>query len=307
MWFGILAFVFCFSYFAEGADWFSGKNMTLEEKIKLTERIRIQTVKQKNSSAQKHKYMRSNNKKSSVHSPSRLYVSKKDRHNVRMILALPLENRKQALWNYGARGFLALKYLVFSKKEQMSVRWKALTSLARLYPEEALPISRKALRSSVWFLRNAGLIAIEIIDVKESIQRAGDLLNDPSLIVRTAAVDVLKRNKASQYKIQLMEKLNAPDSFYKNKSLWIRHHIVSALASFCEPGEERMFIAFLKDPDERLHAYAISALETLTGKTFRTTGDKRKVAEKTQKNKWISWWTEGRYNSKTHSEISIKL
>ncbi|MYE07839.1 MAG: HEAT repeat domain-containing protein [Oligoflexia bacterium] len=217
-------------------------------------------------------------------------LSVKDYRNIRMILGLPLENRKEALSHYGPTGFIILKQLIFSNKETMPIRWKALTSLSRLYPEKSRSIVLRALRDSTWFLRNAGLISMEIIDLKEGIRWAGHLLNDSSLIVRTAAVSMIKKHKASQYKIQLLEKLHAPDSFYKNKSLWIRYHIVSALADFCEPGEEKMFISFLQDVDEKLHPPAISALEKLTGKKFPTSNsDSKTIASETKM--WIQWWT----------------
>ena len=284
---GILIF-FGFSYWS-GAEWFS-KEMSLRDKIELTRQIKEQFMRNPAPNQRKKQYKRN----VAGRSPSK--ILKKDHHNIKMILDLPLKNRIQALSNYGLRGFVILERLVFSSAEKMPVRWKALISLARLYPEKSLPLVQKALRSSVWFLRNAGLIAMEIINPKESVRWAGYFLSDPSLVVRTAAVNMIKKHKASQYKIQLIGKLNAPDSFYKNKSLWIRYHIASALVEFCEPGEEKMFISFLKDPDERLHSSAIVALEKLTGKTFRASGKEREIAKekvvKTQKQMWISWWSE---------------
>lgn len=287
----LVAVIVFFISFSAGAQWFS-KEMTLEEKIQFTRQLREQFM--QNPAPNQRQQERK------ATSPSSTVVQKTDYQNIKMILDLPLKNRIQALSDYGSRGFVILSRFVFSDKEKMPIRWKALISLARLYPEKSLPMVKKALHSSVWFLRNAGLIAMEIINPKESVRWAGQFLNDPSLVVRTAAVTMIKKHKASQYKMQLIGKLNAPDSFYKNKSLWIRHHIASALADFCEPGEEKMFISFLQDPDERLHSPAIGALEKLTGKTFRA-ADKEKtrdIAEekgvKTQKQMWISWWSESR-------------
>ena len=315
---GIFIFLFCFPFYTNGTNWFSSKmeNRALKEKIQIHRQIRKQiqneklsstqkkssSAQKKSSSTQKQQYssIRNRSKKNKKQNHRSLsYFKEKDLRNIKMILDLPLKNRKQALINYGSISFSILKYFVFSKKEQMPIRWKALTSLARVYPENSLLVVQKALQSSVWFLRNAGLIALEIINPKESVRQAGEFLNDPSLVVRTAAVGILKKHKASQYKIHLLEKLNAPDSFHKLRSLWIRHHIVSALAEFAEPGEERMFINFLQDPDERLHQHAISALEKLTGKTFRFAKNRQETSEKQQKQKWISWWAEDRYDSAT--------
>lgn len=281
-------FILFFSYWGKGESF--SQDLSLKEKIKLVRQIRKQVMKNPfvDTSPQGNRY------KKNVAIPS--LIPKKDHHNIRMMLGLPLKNREQALSNYRLDSFLVLKHFVFSDKEAMPIRWKALISVARLYPKKSFPLVQRALRSSVWFLRNAGLIAMEIIDHRAGLRWAGDFLNDPSLVVRTAAVSMIKKHKASQYKIRLLGKLNAPDSFYKNKSLWIRHHIVSALAVFCEPGEEKMFISFLRDPDERLYPSAIAALEKLTGKTFRPFDTERKEVAKTQKQMWIGWWSETHYD-----------
>ncbi len=217
--------------------------------------------------------------------------------HVRMILSLPLENRKQALARrYGDRTFVLLKTLLVSPKESMPVRWKALTSLARLYPQKSLSLVQRALRSSPWFLKNAGLIAMEIIDPEQALTWAEHFLNARSLVVRTAAVDMIKRHGAKRYKARLLAKLNAPDSFYRGKSLWIRSHIVSALSVLSEPGEEKLFISFLDDPDERLHIQAILALEKLTGRSFRSSSQGPELVASAQKNKWMDWWAKSGYN-----------
>ena len=234
----------------------------------------------------------------SHHTPA--VPKKANRHgveNIRQILSLPLENRKQALSQYGDQTFGILKSLLVSQKESVPVRWKALTSLARLYPHKSLPLVQRALRSRTWFGQNAGLIAMEIIDPKQALNWAGYFLNAPALVVRTAAVDMIKRHRGWRYKTHLLEKLNAPDSFYKKKSLWIRSHIVSALAVLSEKGEEPLFISFLKDPDERLHIHAILALEKLTGQTFRPSGEGRALLAQAQKHKWIDWWAKTSYSS----------
>ena len=183
---------------------------------------------------------------------------------MRVILKLPLENRNQVLSQLGDDVFWLLKSMVFSSKESMYTRWSALISLAHTQPAAlAKPVILKALKHSEWFLRNAGLLALEHVDADLSLQQADDLLDDPALVVRTAAVDLIQRQKADNYKFRLLEKLNAPDSFHKHSSLWIRAHIVSALAGFAEPGEEPFFTSLLKDPDTRIHPFASKALKKL--------------------------------------------
>ncbi len=186
--------------------------------------------------------------------------------NIKMILSLPLENRRQVLLEDRAKASVILKDLVFSSKEGMQIRWAALITLARVSSVNvSRPVIVSALRHPQWFLRNAGLLAMEMVDPAMSLWWADHLLDDPSLLVRTASVDLIRRQKAQSYKWRLLEKLNASDSFYKDSSLWIRHHIIQALADFAEPGEERFFISILQDSDTRLHPFALSALEKITG------------------------------------------
>ena len=186
-----------------------------------------------------------------------------DRHNIRVILALPLENRLQALSLYGSSSYGVLESLVFSEKPSLSVRWRALTSLARLYPQRSRPVLEQALRSRVWFLRNAALVALERADPEESVRWAGRLMEDPALVVRTAAVQLITRHRASQYRKKLKKMLNAPGSYHHRQSLWIRYHIVLALASFALRGEEAFFTALLGDRDRRVQAAASLALRKL--------------------------------------------
>ncbi len=266
-------------------------NMSIEDKIKLTRQIREQMVALPSSSL-------SDKQQNIVKGPKSAPPSTADNRNIKMILNLPLENRKEALSRYPADVFVVLQRLVFSNKEKMPIRWKALTSLARLYPERSRRTVLKALNHPLWFLRNAGLIAMESIHTKESLRWAGRFLNDPSLIVRTAAVKLIQKHKARQYKFQLLEKLNAPDSFYKNQSLWIRRHIVSALSDFCDPGEEQLFISLLKDPDKTLHPFAVSALEKL--KALPPSYDVKRNPS-AQKSKWISRRSEEEGGNKLRS------
>lgn len=219
-------------------------------------------------------------------------ISERDKEYIKTVLTLPPRNRVSILRNHGSVSFVVLRSFVFSNNLPMQLRWHALISLAYAYPNAATAVVESALQSSTWFLRNAGLIAMESINLKRALYWAGELLNDPALVVRTAAVKMIREQKASQYKYLLVHKLNAEDSFYKNKSLWIRHHIVYALADFSESGEEQFFISLLDDEDERLYPPAIIALEKLTNESFKFTKVGKKRSSDRQKRRWLSWWSE---------------
>ena len=229
-------------------------------------------------------------------------ISEKDKEHVKMILQLPPKNRVTVLRNYGSVSFVVLRSFIFSNNLSMQLRWHALISLAHAYPDAATAVVESALQSSTWFLRNAGLIAMEFINSERALYWAGELLNDPALVVRTAAVKMIRERKASQYKYLLVHKLNSEDSFYKNRSLWIRHHIVYALADFSESGEEQFFISLLDDEDERLYPPAIIALEKLTDKSFRSTRIGEQRSSDRQKHQWLSWWSQRQKNLSVNSK-----
>ena len=212
--------------------------------------------------------------------------------NIRRVLDLPLENRRQVLsGGHKPQIFRILKFMAFSDQELLPTRWAALITLAYIAGEDARPVVLSALQHPRWFLRNAGLLAMEKIDPATSLWWGDKLLDDPALLVRTASVDLIGRQKADTYKWRLLKKLNAPDSFYKNQSLWIRHHIMRALADFATPGEEKFFLSVLHDPDTRLYPPALSALKKLTGYSVLHTEEMDRAV---WRDKWLYGWLQFR-------------
>ncbi len=193
--------------------------------------------------------------------------SVRDIKNIRMILSLPLPNRLQTLSTYHSspqKVFLSLKFLLSSQKESITTRWACLTAMARLYPEKSKKITLRALKSSSWFLRNAGLLALEITHPQKSVKWALHLLKtDPSLVVRTAAVRLIARQGKGEHNQLLKQKLNASDSFYQGQSLWIRHHIVWTLSLYAKEEDKEFFTSLLKDPDQRVIDAATFALKKI--------------------------------------------
>ena len=193
-------------------------------------------------------------------SSSKTKCSKKQQRRVQKILiSLKLDSLKKN----PKLAISCLKNMAFSKQKSMRLRWKALTSMVKLSPKLAYPHLRRALLSPVWFMRNAGLISLEQYKPKEALSWANRFLYDPSLVVRTVAVNIIKKHGNRAFKERLKHALNAPQNFYKGKSLWIRHHIVSTLAQFATPDEIHFFSQLLNDQDQRLHTPAILALKSI--------------------------------------------
>lgn len=181
------------------------------------------------------------------------------------ILQLPLPNRLQVFQQKPEQYFTHLKNIFYSKKIDESVKWKALMSMARLYPKKSRYVIRRALKSKGWFMKNAGLIALEITDSKKSLLYARQFLEHPSLVLRTAAVDLIRRQKATQYIPVLWKKLYAKESFRKGKGLWIRRNIVMALSELTDAKDKERFIALLSDSDSKVYNLALMTLNQWGG------------------------------------------
>lgn len=212
-----------------------------------------------------------------------------------MALRLPLQNRLQALKSRGEVARQSLERLAMDQKQDLQTRWRSITALGRLYPIESKSTLEEAVRSDHWYLRNAGILALSHGPRDMAIQWAKKLLDDPALVVRTAAVQTLEAVRGVEAENLLWQKLNANENFHNGKSLWVRKHIARLLSHFAKPGQEGKFIAILKDQDERLHPYAVQALKKMTGQ--KLTDNAKSFQE--QRQAWLNWW-QGRASSVTN-------
>ena len=200
---------------------------------------------------------------------------------VRMALQFPSEKRIQSLKKMPWAEKLVTQ-LAFEQKLSLTERWKALTALGRLQPQsKAL---EKAVQHKEWFMRNAGILAMSHGSRKRTLKWSRQLLDDPALVVRTAAVKIIHSLNAKELEPILWEKLKSKENFKSGEGLWIRKHIVEALGDLSKPGHEARFVNLLNDRDPRVHQPAIIALEKMTNSRFEgKTIFKRRQA-------WLSWW-----------------
>lgn len=205
---------------------------------------------------------------------------------LREALRLPLENRIQALKAQGPQVYDQLSGLAFSRHQALEIRWRSLTALPYLDAHRGQTDIERALKSDEWYLRNAATLALPALARPLAIELSTQLLSDPALVVRTAAAQNLLKLNARDKELVLWEKLNSPENFHRGQSLWVRRHIARALAEFARPGKENKLIAMLKDPDERLHPYAIRGLERLTGQRQ----PKRPLSLAENRGRWLAWW-----------------
>ena len=183
---------------------------------------------------------------------------------VKMALQLPLENRIRALKLQGPQYFQRLKEIASSDSETMEVRWRAITAMGRMQPTASRPILDEFLQSDKWFLRNAAAVVLHYGERKWAVDWAKKLLNDKALVVRTGAVEALKKMNAIEAEQNLWSALYAEENFKGGKSLWIRKHIAETLSGFAHSGQQRAFVKILQDRDKRLHPFALKALTKIS-------------------------------------------
>lgn len=194
-----------------------------------------------------------------------------------------IKSSTEALKSEGRAGLKKLRSTAFNKNEPLKTRWVALMTLAKVGGPEAMPELEAAIKSSDWFMRDAGLQAMAKVNPKEAVRWARHLVSDPALVVRTSAIKTLKTLNDKESMPLLWEKLYSQQNYRGQQSLWVRHHIVSALGDFAEKGQEEKFVKILEDKDSRLHIPAKKALRKLTGVT--------PVAGKKEAHFWQEWWS----------------
>ena len=182
------------------------------------------------------------------------------------LLQLPPENRRMLLKQPGGEEiFKKLSEVAFAEDQSMAVRWKALVSLADMTSDRVLPLLKKAGESSKWFMRNAALVAMEETHPLQAEILARKLLKDKALVVRSAAVQTLKKFSSAENRDLLWAEMDEKYNFRKDSSLWIRGEILEALGQKPENRELKIFARMLKDKDIRVGVAAVHGLENITG------------------------------------------
>ncbi len=159
-----------------------------------------------------------------------------------------------------------LKNKAFSDSKTMPERWKAFMELVKIKNKESLPDIQRALNSDDWFMRDAAIKALLYVDSKKAVAEAKKILKeDPALVVRTSAVEILRFTKDKSSASALWKAFEDKKNFRKNQSLWIRPRILSALIEM-EDKNFPKYKAALKDNDKRIQKMAKYAIDKFTRK-----------------------------------------
>ena len=161
-----------------------------------------------------------------------------------------------------------LRAKAFAENQEMSVRWKALMDMTRMKKNESIVDLKKALGSNTWFMRNAALVAIQSFNPDMAYEIAKKQLNDPALVVRSAAVDILTKNKKNVAEVRelLWKEMNSAKNRVKAKSLWIRPQIGQFLATDPQNSEREKFLSLADEKDDEIRTIASLALLKLQAK-----------------------------------------
>jgi HEAT repeat protein len=199
-------------------------------------------------------------------------------------LAQPIDARIKMFRTAAVEGAEFLRTLAFDAKAPLQSRWRAVTTLGRWDSVHFRPELERALTSKDWFMRNAGLIALQSAPREMSVPWSMRLVVDPALVVRTQAVRNLIQLQARESEDLLWREIFSKRNFRGHESLWVRAHMAEALARFSSPGKAKAFKRLLLEPDARLHKWALLGLENTTG--FKMTDPHEPVELRRQK--WLA-------------------
>ena len=176
-----------------------------------------------------------------------------------------------------------LPKIIQDEKLSESSRWSAIVSAAKKDGELAVPILENMLKQKKysWYIRTAiaqGLVSIGNANATRVLQ---GMLNDRSLVVRTVVVDALGDIKDPSSLTPLTEEMKNKRNFIGEQSLWIRKHLVDAIAKTGQKKSIPTLITYLDDPDTEVAARAKKNLAYYVKMDGKNDWSKRN---------WIDWW-----------------
>ena len=199
-------------------------------------------------------------------------------HSLRLPHTLAIENLSQ----WGVKTYGPLKTLAFNEKIPMRTRWKSFMVYTQLAGSNSFQVINQALGHKDWFMRSAALTALESID--ESLARQWALKklnNDPALMVRTKALEILQKRSSGESVELFWKKLYSADSFYNNRSLWIRKSLAINLMEKPRKKDIHRWIRLLHGSDDDLQQVAAMALSRINTRVNK---------DSSPDNKDVSFW-----------------
>lgn len=183
----------------------------------------------------------------------------------------------------GPSGYRGLRALMFSNNESMKSRWQATMAAAKIAGKESFPELRRALSNANWYMRSAGLVAMQSVDSDAAAVEAKKIMrNDKAMMVRAAALKILQQSRQVDRPF-LWGELKNRVNYRNGTSLSIRTTMIEALNRRPLFKEAPRFIAFLSDQDPNVRGAAQEGLEVIA----RESGSPDIYSSQSQ---WKSWW-----------------
>jgi hypothetical protein len=196
---------------------------------------------------------------------------------------------KAALPEAERNNFAAQYRLANNKALPMSSRWKALLLAAEAANGSQIQKIISFSKDKDWFMRNATLVALDKMGTDIVYDKATELISDKSLVVRSAAADILIRLNSTSVRKIFSEELTKKYNFNGKSSLWIRPQMLRHLAEKPLIQEKSFFTQLLHDKDPQMALISIEALQKLTDVRFSGKNEKEIISQwksYAQQNKW---------------------
>lgn len=167
------------------------------------------------------------------------------------ILSLPYQNQLSTFKN-DQQTYNNLFSIAKDSHISFSKRWKAVVAMSELRKDQSLEDLKVLSLSKEWFIKNAVLVSLQNIRTGQKMDIIKRLLKDPSLVVRSAAVDQIIYEGVDAHRDLLWEELFHERNKKKNQSLWIRNQIIKALAQNPKPLERSLFLKLLNEKESEI-------------------------------------------------------
>lgn len=167
------------------------------------------------------------------------------------ILSLPYKNQIETFRN-DQKTYDNLITIAKDNKIGFSKRWKSIIAAAELRREKAIDDLFILSLSKEWYIKNAVLVSLKNINHPKKIDIIKRLIKDPSLVVRSAAVDQIIYEGVDTHRDLLWEELFHSRNKKKTQSLWIRNQIIKVLATNPKPAEKSLFLKLLNEKEHEI-------------------------------------------------------
>lgn len=173
---------------------------------------------------------------------------------------IQFEGREEVLKKMGPEAYKHLRDLMMASNEEVEDRWRATMALAKIGGEDSIPDLQSALVHNDWFMRSAGLLGLALAKRDLAEEKAKEVLhNDPALLVRAAALQVLAQQKKLDKELLWAEIYN-PINFSNGKGLPLRLSLLKVLEQHVTASDAAKLTALMREDNSEIQEMAKASL-----------------------------------------------